>query len=275
MSATSYLLRWKGRQSGPLPPDEIRARLKRSEIGLMHEVQVDGQWVTVEKFLNQSAPRPPAAPAPKLEKKATPAPPKIEPPKPPAPPAVSLPPPVPLPPVVPPLPPEPAVSFTSAQSLETPDELATDELRALAGFWLRAVAGTIDGVILSALIWALAAVVLVISGASRTPLPVWLVAFVLVLYAGGSWLYFALLESSEIQATLGKLAVGLIVTDLDGGRITFTHATGRFFAKAISTVTLGVGFFMAAFTPCKQALHDLMAGCHVLLRLPPARIFQP
>jgi len=97
MSATSYLLRWKGRQSGPLPPDEIRARLKRSEIGLMHEVQVDGQWVTVEKFLNQSAPRPPAAPAPKLEKKATPAPPKIEPPKPPAPAAVSLPPPMPLP----------------------------------------------------------------------------------------------------------------------------------------------------------------------------------
>ena len=78
-----------------------------------------------------------------------------------------------------------------------------------------------------------------------------------------------------MQATLGKLAVGLIVTDLAGEPLTFGQANQRFFGKLVSALTVGVGYFMAAFTDRKQALHDLMAGCHVLLRLPPARLFQP
>ena len=48
------------------------------------------------------------------------------------------------------------------------------------------------------------------------------------------WLYYSLLESSAWQATLGKKALGLEVTDLDGNRIGFGRATGRFFAKIIS-----------------------------------------
>jgi uncharacterized RDD family membrane protein YckC len=115
---------------------------------------------------------------------------------------------------------------------------------------------------------------LMVSGETRAPFPLWLTLLVLVLYLIGGWIYFALMESSEIQATLGKLAVGLIVTDLAGERITFSHATGRYFGKVFSALTVGVGYFMAAFTDRKQALHDVMAGCHVLLRLPPSRIFQ-
>lgn len=78
------------------------------------------------------------------------------------------------------------------------------------------------------------------------------------------WLYWALLESSVWQATLGKKMLGLYVTDLEGKRITFARASGRYFAKIVSTLTIGIGYLMAGFTPKKQALHDMIAECLVL-----------
>jgi uncharacterized RDD family membrane protein YckC len=82
-----------------------------------------------------------------------------------------------------------------------------------------------------------------------------------------NWLYFALLESSSWQATLGKKALGLEVTDLAGNRISFGRATGRFFAKIISSLTLLIGYIMAGFTEKKQALHDIIAGTLVIRKL--------
>lgn len=78
------------------------------------------------------------------------------------------------------------------------------------------------------------------------------------------WLYFALMESSKNQGTLGKMALGLRVTDMDGNRLTFGRATGRFFAKGLSGLTLGIGFIMAGFTQKKQALHDMVVSTLVL-----------
>ena len=78
------------------------------------------------------------------------------------------------------------------------------------------------------------------------------------------WLYWAGMEASSKQATLGKMAVGIVVTDLDGNRISFLRATGRHFAKIISALILLIGFIMAGFTEKKQALHDMMAGCLVV-----------
>lgn len=82
-----------------------------------------------------------------------------------------------------------------------------------------------------------------------------------------SWLYFALMESSSKQGTLGKMVLRLIVTDQEGRRLTFGHASGRFFAKFLSGIALGVGFFMAGFTERKQALHDMIAKTYVMRRL--------
>lgn len=76
----------------------------------------------------------------------------------------------------------------------------------------------------------------------------------------GSWLYSALLESSSYQATPGKMALGLVVTDENGQRISFGRATGRYFAKIISSIILFFGFFMIGWTQRKQGLHDMMAG---------------
>jgi uncharacterized RDD family membrane protein YckC len=79
-----------------------------------------------------------------------------------------------------------------------------------------------------------------------------------------SWLYSALMERSSKQATLGKMALGIRVTDLDGNRIGFGKATGRYFAKILSALILGIGFLMVAFTQRKQGLHDMLAGTLVM-----------
>ena len=78
------------------------------------------------------------------------------------------------------------------------------------------------------------------------------------------WLYFALLESGRMQATVGKLAVGIIVTDESGQRISFGRATGRHFGKIISTIILLFGYFMMLWDDRNQTLHDKMAGTLVV-----------
>lgn len=79
-----------------------------------------------------------------------------------------------------------------------------------------------------------------------------------------SWIYHAVLESSPSQATYGKQVLKLRVTDLSGQRISFARANGRFLARLLSWVSLSVGFFMAAFTHKRQALHDMVAETVVL-----------
>jgi uncharacterized RDD family membrane protein YckC len=90
------------------------------------------------------------------------------------------------------------------------------------------------------------------------------------------WMYSAAFESSDFQATLGKKAMGIKVTDLKGDRISFGRATLRYFTKALSTSLLLIGWIMAAFTEKKQALHDILSGCLVVYRNPPSglRAFQ-
>jgi len=140
-----------------------------------------------------------------------------------------------------------------------------------AGFWMRFVAIFIDAIllnILTSVIGFLISVdmgyksVLRISSISSTFfISIFTVLFVqLTIY----WLYFALLESSAMQATIGKKAIGLQVTDMNGERINLGKATGRFFSKIISFFTLGIGFMMAAFTNKKQALHDIISNCLVV-----------
>lgn len=79
-----------------------------------------------------------------------------------------------------------------------------------------------------------------------------------------SWLYFALMESSEKQATVGKMALGLKVVDMYGEKLTFLRATGRHFAKIISGIILCIGYIMVGFTEKKQALHDIIASALVV-----------
>ena len=78
------------------------------------------------------------------------------------------------------------------------------------------------------------------------------------------WLYYALMESSVKQATVGKMVLSIKVTDIEEKRIGFAQASGRYFGKILSGLILMFGYIMAGFTEKKQALHDILANCLVV-----------
>ena len=140
-----------------------------------------------------------------------------------------------------------------------------------AGFWLRLVAAVIDGILLQIVVIPLSFLLGIVIGITGTAAGMAEAGVRLmgafggfVLGTGASWLYSAYLESSSRQATVGKMALSLRVTDLQGRRISFGRATGRHFAKYLSALTLLVGYIMAGFTEKKQALHDMVAGTLVV-----------
>ena len=131
------------------------------------------------------------------------------------------------------------------------------------GFWIRVLAYIIDAIILqvasSVLMAAGIGMVLGIGASNDTIVGAGVLgSYGLMLVA--NWLYFALLESSRWQGTVGKQAVKLVVTNEQGERIGFGRATGRYFAKFLSTMIFLIGFFMVGWTQRKQGLHDFVAG---------------
>lgn len=79
-----------------------------------------------------------------------------------------------------------------------------------------------------------------------------------------SWLYTALMESGNGQATLGKRGLGLKVTSVRGDRISFGQASARFFGKYLSLLILLIGYFMMLWDKRSQTLHDKIADCLVV-----------
>jgi len=175
------------------------------------------------------------------------------------------------------------VGGSSLAPYADPAGLAVSRGFTYAGFWLRVVAALIDGVIMSIALGVLLAPLFILTGfeahidgmAQRHGQPdpalvVGLIGIVLIFAAVSvliQWLYHAYLESGEKQATWGKQALGLYVTDLMGNPITFGRASGRFFAKIVTgMIPLGIGYIMAGFTERKQALHDMIVSCLVLRR---------
>ena len=138
---------------------------------------------------------------------------------------------------------------------------------AYAGFWKRFAAFILDYLIVMVLGLVAGGIVGFIYGMSVTP-PDKKIAEALGAIAGLLvwWLYFAIMESSRKQATLGKMALGIRVVNLEGGHISFARATGRNFAKILSGLILMIGYLMAGFSARKQALHDMVAGCLVVVR---------
>ena len=163
-----------------------------------------------------------------------------------------------------------------------------------AGFWLRAVAYLIDSAIMAVVFGAVIGFFVasfgvrffrgLVPGLYQQPDVSYQAVYPLhplfpMLALGGflillplvivmTWLYFALMESSVRQGTVGKIALGLFVTDLHGRRISFARASGRFFAKIITgLIPFFIGYMMAGFTEKKQALHDMIAGCLVLKKV--------
>lgn len=151
-------------------------------------------------------------------------------------------------------------------------------IRPYAGFWKRFAAYLIDAVVVAIplLLLAIPALVYFISSsgnlesadtAARIAFEVrfrQIASLFQVVFTLAPWFYGAWMESSRLQATVGKMLLGIKVVNAQGGRLTFWHAFGRNAGKAISGLILNIGFLMAGATRKKQALHDKMTNAYVV-----------
>jgi len=150
-----------------------------------------------------------------------------------------------------------------------------------AGFWIRFLAFLVDTVVINTLMWVMILPLLGALGLSITSLndinnfdfhdeeslAIFLLSVIPALVTVNlliTWMYYALLQSGPRQATIGKMALGIIVIDVNGNRMTFARASLRYFSKIISSFIMMIGYIMAAFTEKKQALHDIIANTYVV-----------
>lgn len=148
------------------------------------------------------------------------------------------------------------------------DPFEASKAPAYAGFWRRLAAYLVDSFIV-----AIPTILLIESMGLTAPDPAGMfdapleeMAVLLAVVYLAQWPYFAGFEASSWQATPGKRLVRVKVTDVDGHRLGFGHATGRYFAKLISEALLAIGYLMIGFTAKKQGLHDLLARSLVVER---------
>ncbi|MFI5201780.1 MAG: RDD family protein [Candidatus Kapaibacterium sp.] len=139
-----------------------------------------------------------------------------------------------------------------------------------AGFWKRFLASFLDGLVFGAAFTFLMLILMLVGGgfpsfgSGNAGAATGVLIVIYIVFSFGLWLYPALMQSSKLQATVGMLALGLRVTDMEGKRISFGRASARFFASILSELILCVGYLMIAFTAKKQGLHDIIAGTLVL-----------
>ena len=143
--------------------------------------------------------------------------------------------------------------------IDTPTQKREPKKYNYAGFWIRFGAFAVDVIILSPfLLIHQISINFQLSNPSFVNKTVTLSCWIIF------WLYFALLESSKMQGTVGKWVFGLKVIHQTGRRVSELRATGRYFSKILSTLSLYVGFFMIGWTKRKQGLHDFVVQSYVV-----------
>ncbi|QDI05553.1 RDD family protein [Xanthomonas cerealis pv. cerealis] len=144
-----------------------------------------------------------------------------------------------------------------------------------AGFWKRTAAYLIDGMLVGIVSQVIQFVIMLgffgFSGLGNGSTPdfssaggILMLVLVYLVPLGMSALYFGLFHASTKQATLGKMAIGIKVVRSDGSRISVGRGIGRYFGFLLSSLTIFIGFLMAAFTERKQALHDMLCDTLVV-----------
>jgi uncharacterized RDD family membrane protein YckC len=124
-------------------------------------------------------------------------------------------------------------------------------------FLQRVAASLIDTVVLFVISSVIGFVVGFFSYAIFGPDASILIGYLLGLVIG--WLFYAAFESSEYMATPGKMALSIQVRDENFQRLSFGRATGRHFARFLSSIPLCIGYLFPLWTQRRQALHDIVA----------------
>ena len=138
------------------------------------------------------------------------------------------------------------------------------------GFWRRAAALILDGLILSVVNVAVNAVTGLAFGPTDTPtlgsMPSIFTAkvgfsFLSGLCVGMAYQAFFLTRSG---ATPGKMALGLKVIMANGEPVSGGTAAGRYFSYYLDSIILFIGYLMVAWDKEKRALHDHICGTRVI-----------
>ena len=147
------------------------------------------------------------------------------------------------------------------------ESVATTSNVEYAGLWRRFMAFAIDLMVAGLVVFALAIILPIVLG-PRIGVPGGgvIVASFAIVWLVVTWFYWVLMESSSRQSTVGKALMGMVVTDIDGNRVSFGRATGRHFGKFASALVILAGFIMIGFTAKKQGLHDLITGSLVVMK---------
>lgn len=159
----------------------------------------------------------------------------------------------------------PAAALTSDEAFYSGGEVV------YAGFWKRVAAYVIDGLVVGIAGGIMGAIVGGVIGALFSAgsdgfgsgfIIIQVVSNLVSIALAAA--YYAGFHASTSQATLGKMAVGIKVVRTDGSRISVARGVGRYFATILSSLILGIGFLMAAFTERKQGLHDMICDTLVV-----------
>jgi uncharacterized RDD family membrane protein YckC len=77
--------------------------------------------------------------------------------------------------------------------------------------------------------------------------------------------YYVFFEGRPEGQTLGKKALGIrVVRKSNGAPVGYGLAIGRFLARFLDAITLGLGLLWAAWDPLHQTFHDKAAGTLVV-----------
>ncbi|WP_254460254.1 RDD family protein [Xanthomonas sacchari] len=250
---------------GPIPAAEVQHCFQRGEIGLSTLVWREGlsEWRTLAEFVDELGLTQAPAPAPALAPLEA---------------AGEVPPPAPAVPDAWAAPaPAPAVAASPyaapAAVLDSGAHVVGGGEVVQAGFWKRVAAYLIDAVLVGIVANVIQFVVMLgffgINGFGKQPdfataAGIIMLVLLYLLPMAISALYYGLFHASTKQATLGKMAVGIKVVRTDGSRISVARGVGRYFGFMLSSLTLGIGLLMAAFTERKQALHDMLCDTLVV-----------
>jgi predicted Zn finger-like uncharacterized protein len=149
------------------------------------------------------------------------------------------------------------------QGLNEPGEMR------YAGFWIRFAAKFVDGLVVAVLGYGLSFILtLPFAMAATRPETTGILAaaglqFLAQIIIPAAYSTFLI---GKYRATLGKMACGLVVVTSDNENVSYPRAVGRHFSEMLSSITLSIGYIMAAFDKEKRALHDRICDTRVIYK---------